>query len=163
MFETVIGFIVVGAAVVAFWAYQRSQAAMPQPIPVASDDPEMVAARVKAKVTVDEFRDLYASNPNGAWVKVPVTSSRAVLEWMVGDVVELTDVYVKVQLRGRPATHRGTFQGLQTFPLRDIADWQVCLPNGRYRGGYTQRVHFDRMRARGALAGAVASEAAKYD
>jgi hypothetical protein len=82
---------------------------------------------------------------------------------MVGDVVELTDVYVKVVFRGKPVTHRGAFQSLQTFPVREIADWHVVTAEGKYRGGFTQRVHFDRMRAAGTLVGQMAEEAAKYE
>jgi hypothetical protein len=123
----------------------------------------MAKARLTAQDTLGEFRDLFASHPQASLVKLPVTSSAGTLEWMVGDVLELTDTYVKVQFRGRPVTHRGAFQSIQTFPLREIADWHVTTSNGRHRGGYTQRVTFERMRAAGTLVGAAAEEASKYD
>jgi hypothetical protein len=163
MFETIVGLIVVGGALLAFMAYQRSRVSRGQVEPISADDPDMVAARVTANARLSEFLELYARYPTGCSVKLPITSSAGTLEWMVGDVVELTDTFVKVQLRGRPVTHRGAFQSLQTFPLREIADWHVTTPEGKYLGGFTQRVHFDRMRAAGTLTGALAEEAAKYE
>jgi hypothetical protein len=163
MFETIAGILVVGGALLAFMAYQRSQLAQHPVKPIAADDPDMVAARSTAQSTLAEFQQLYSQYPHSSLVKLPVTSSAGTLEWMIGDVVELTDTYVKVEFRGKPVTHWGTFQQLQTYPLREIADWHVTTSNGKYRGGFTQRVHFDRMRAVGALSGAEAEEAARYD
>jgi hypothetical protein len=163
MFETIAGLVVVGGALLAFLAYQRSQASPPEVNPIAADDPDMVKARSTAQETLIEFRDLFASHPQSSLVKLPVTSSSGTLEWMIGDVVELTDTYVKVEFRGRPVTHRGAFLSLQTFPVREIADWYVTTANGRYRGGFTRRVTFERMRAAGKLVGSAADEAAKYD
>jgi hypothetical protein len=163
MFETIVGIIVVGGALLAFLAYQRSQAIHGLVNPIAEDDPEMAAARSVAQSRLSEFRELYTRFPTTSSVKLPVTSSNATVEWMIGDVVELTDTYVKVQFRGRPVTHRGAFQSLQTFPLREIADWHVATSEGRYLGGFTQRVQFARMRAAGTLAGTAADEASRYD
>jgi|SRR6185295_11229151 len=163
MFETIVGLFVVGGALLAFLAYQRSQAAVPPPNPIAADDPEMAAARATAQSTLSEFHTLYSAYPTASQVKLPVTSSSGTIEWMVGSVVELTDTYVKVEFRGRPVTHRGAFQSLQTYPVRDIADWHVTTSNGKYRGGFTQRVRFDRMRAEGTLVGIAAEEAARYE
>ena len=163
MFETIAGIVIVGGALLAFMAYQRSQATASDVHPIAADDPEMAAARATAQSKIDEFRDLYALYPTASSVKLPVTSSAGTLEWMVGDVVELADTFVKVQFRGRPLTHHGAFQALQTFPVRDIADWHVVTAEGRYRGGFTQRVTFDRLRAAGLLVGRYAEEAAKYE
>jgi hypothetical protein len=163
MFETIAGIVVVGSVLLAFMAYQRAQVTPREVNPIAADDSEMAKARSTAQETLGEFRDLFVAYPQASLVKLPVTSSTGTLEWMVGDVVELTDTYVKVQFRGRPVTHPGAFQSLQTFPLREIADWQVATSNGKYRGGYTQRVTFARMRAAGTLVGAAADEASKYD
>lgn len=162
MGETIIGMLFVGAVVVAFLAYRRS-AATTSPVPFSSDDPDMAAARAKARATIGEFRELYASNREAAQVKVPVTASSGVLEWMVGDVIDLTDFNVTVRLRGRPATHNGTFQPVQVFPVREIADWLVVTSDGKYRGGFTQRVHFDRMRHTGRLVGEDEAEASKFE
>jgi len=163
MFETIVGLFVVGGALLAFLAYQRSQTSGSPPNPIAADDPEMAAARSTAQSTLGEFRTLYSTYPAASQVKLPVTSSSGTVEWMVGAVVELTDTYVKVDFRGRPVTHRGAFQSLQTFPIRDIADWHVTTSDGKYRGGFTQRVHFERMRAAGTLVGSAAEEAARYE
>lgn len=163
MFETIAGIIVVGGALIAFLAYQRSQAPPSTVSSIAADDPEMISARAMAQSKIAEFRELFTRYPNGAMVKLPVESSSGTLEWMVGEVVELTENNVKVQFLGRPCTHRVAFQSLQTFPLREIADWHVVTTEGRYRGGFTQRVHFERMRAAGTLVGAAAEEAAKYE
>jgi hypothetical protein len=163
MFETIVGILVVGGALVAFLAYQRSQVAQHPVNPIAADDPEMAAARSTAQSSLAEFKTLYAQYPHASLAKLPVTSSAGTLEWMIGDVVELTDTYVKVEFRGKPVTHRGPFQQLQTYPLREIADWHVATQDGRYRGGFTQRVRLSRMRAAGTLSGSEAEEAAKYD
>ena len=163
MFEAIVGVVVVGCVLLAFVAYQRSQTAVPPPNPIEANDPEMAAARSMAKATLDEFRSLYSAYPNASQVKLPVISSDGIVEWMVGSVLELNDTYVKVEFRGRPATHRGAFQPIQSFPTREIADWHVVLSNGKVRGGYTQRVHFERMRAAGKLVGSAAEEAAKYE
>ncbi len=158
----IIGILVVGAVVAAFLAYQQSQT-REQAAPILSDDPEMADARATAASTIGEFRKLYAENQNSSRVKVPVTSSSGVREWMVGDVVALTEFNVTVQLHGRPATHRGSFDPVQAFPVKEIADWLVLTRDGKYRGGFTQRVHFERMRKAGTLVGAEAEEAARFD
>jgi uncharacterized protein YegJ (DUF2314 family) len=163
MGETIIGVLFVGAVVVAFLAYQRSRAATAPPVPISTDDPAMAAARAEARATIGEFRQLYASHREASQVKVPVTSSSGVLELMVGDVIDLTEFNVTVQLRGRPATHNGPFQPVQVFPLGEIADWLVVTPNGKYRGGFTHRVHVDRMRKAGTLVGAAEDEASKFE
>ncbi len=162
MIGAVIGILVVGAVVAAFLAYQRSQARQ-QAVPISPDDPEMADARATAASTIGEFRKLYAEHQNSSRVKVPVTSSSGVLEWMVGDVVALTEFNVTVQLHGRPATQRGTFEPVQVFSVKEIADWLVLTRDGKYRGGFTQRVHFERMRKAGTLVGTAAEEASKFD
>ena len=163
MFETFVGILIVGGALGAFLAYQRSRVVQQPANLIAADDPEMAAARASAQSSLAEFKKLYAQYPGASLAKLPTTSSAGMLEWMVGDVVELTDTYVKVEFRGKPVTHRGPFQQVQTFPLREIADWHVATPDGRYRGGFTDRVRFNRMRVAGALSGSEAEEAEKYD
>jgi hypothetical protein len=162
MGETLLGLLIVGAVVVAFLVYQRSQARAPV-YEIAADDPEMIAARQRARDTLDGSRRLFDAGAAEAGVKVPVSSSSGTIEFMIGDLVELTDVYVKIQFRGKPVTHSGAFQPIQSFPLREIADWFVVLPTGKIRGGFTQRVHFDRLRASGRLHGIMNQEAAKYE
>jgi uncharacterized protein YegJ (DUF2314 family) len=159
---TLIGVLIMSGVVAAFLAYQRSQSSVPV-YEISPDDAEMIAARKKAQETLAELKEAINSGIPTAAVKIPVASSSRTIEYMVGDVIELTDIFVKVQVRGRPVTHSGAFQPVQSFPLREIADWFYELPNGKIRGGFTQRVHFARLRAAGKLGGVMKSEATKYE
>ncbi len=126
--------------------------------------PEMAAARADALATIGQFRELYASHRR----LLASQSAGYILGGRIGmdgegDVVGLTDFNVTVQLHGRPSSHRGSFQPIQSFPIREIADWLVVTADGKYRGGFTQRVHFDRMRKAGTLVGAAAEEASRFE
>lgn len=162
MGETLIGVLIVSAVVAVFLVYQRSQSSAPV-YEINADDAEMIAARKKAQETLAELKEAIDSGIPAAAVKIAVTSSSGTIEYMVGDVIELTGIFVKVQFRGRPVTHAGAFQPIQSFPLREIADWFYETPNGKIRGGFTQRVHFARLRSAGQLDGIMKSEAERYE
>jgi len=162
MFEYIAYSVAILAVAVACLFYLRSQDRETSFNPIQDDDPEMVSARQKARVELPKFRVLLASPHERAVVKVPVTSSRGVVEWMWGDVREIRDTFVSLHFTGRPATHRGKFQPFQTFPINDLADWLVVTGERRF-GGYTQRVTFQRLEAEGRMDPVTAAEAAKYE
>lgn len=163
MGEAILGVAFALAAIAAGFLYIRGNTRPPPAVPVEADDAELIQARRAAQASISEFRALFYEHPAGAVAKVPVKASSGILEWMFGEVLELTDVFVKVQFQSKPQTHRGAFDAIQSFPLRDIADWIIIMPGNRRRGGFTQRVHFARLRAAGQLHGAAAEEASKYD
>jgi hypothetical protein len=47
---------------------------------------------------------------------------------------------VNVRLVTPPVTHTGPLERLHTKSLDELEDWQVTLPDGKVRGGFTMRV-----------------------
>src|SRR5262245_7198252 len=116
------------------------------PIPISDDDPEMLAARRRARDTLGEMRLLHSQPNSGVRLKVPFVTSSGVRELLWAELRDLRAEDAQVLYLTPPVTHTGRLERLHVHPLWDVVDWQVELPDGRYRGGFTMRVMFARHR-----------------
>src|SRR5262245_30284766 len=103
MFEYIAYSVTILVVVVAFLLYLRGQGRETSINPIQEDDPKMISARQKARIELPKFRALLTAPHDRAVVKVPVTSSRGVVEWIWGDVRELRDSFVSLHFSSRPA------------------------------------------------------------
>jgi uncharacterized protein YegJ (DUF2314 family) len=118
----------------------------PPPLRIAPDDPLMGEAHVRARATVKRLRSYFAQHPRACSAKVPFRTDGDVVEHLWGQVEALTEKSVRVTLRNRPVTQKGPPPRVLEVPLDQIDDWEVHLPDGTIRGGFTTRVMFVRAR-----------------
>ena len=140
----VVGVLVV--AVVVWWRFFHIARPVFPPLEIADNDPLMAEANRKAQRTLDRFRGLYADLNQNARVKVPFVTSAGVREYLWAEVRELGEEDAEVLYLTPPVTHEGRLDRIHRHPLSEIVDWQVELPDGSYRGGFTMRVMFRRGR-----------------
>jgi uncharacterized protein YegJ (DUF2314 family) len=160
-------FTILAVALGLLWVWWRffhiARPAFP-PLQIADDDPLMADARSRAQKTLDRFRALYEAPHNGANVKVPFITSSGVREYLWAEVRRLGEADAEVLYVSPPVTHTGRLERVHTHPLSDVVDWQVILPSGRYRGGYTMRVMFVRGREQwGSLPPELEAEEQRYE
>jgi uncharacterized protein YegJ (DUF2314 family) len=158
--------LVVGTVAVvtlAGWLYWRVPRPKYPPLALEPDDPMLVDAVNQAKATLATFRDMVAAPHREAQVKVPFVTSSGTAEFLWAEVLTLRDADVDVRLLTPPVTHTGKVERLQTFPVDQLQDWMVILPDGKYVGGYSMRVLFKRGRELwGSLPPELEAEERKY-
>jgi uncharacterized protein YegJ (DUF2314 family) len=111
-------------------------------MPVADDDPLMAAARRKARETFAEFLALYPAHQADAMVKFRFETDHGTRENLWADLVSIDGQTATIYVRTPPRQHGGPFERRQQIPAERIIDWQIEMPDGTIRGGYTNRALF---------------------
>jgi uncharacterized protein YegJ (DUF2314 family) len=132
-------------------------------VPVALDDPLMLAAVDQARQTWGTFLRLYAEHPETTIVKFRLRTKSGDIENVWGDLLELGDDRATVSLRTPPVGETDAHGPQMTIPVADIVDWQIMFPDGTLRGGFTQQATFRIIeRDRGRLPRKFAEQLARY-
>lgn len=132
-------------------------------VPIAHDDPLMLAAVDQAKRTWSTFLHLYAEHPDTTIVKFRLRTKSGDIENVWGDLLELGDERATVSLRTPPVGETDVHEPRMTIPVADIVDWQIMFPDGTLRGGFTQQATFRIIeRDRGRLPRKFAEQLARY-
>ena len=132
-------------------------------VPIAHDDPLMLAAVDQARQTWGTFLRLYAAHPETTIVKFRLRTKSGDIENVWGDLLELRDDRATVSLRTPPVGETDAREPQMTIPVADIVDWQVMFPDGTLRGGFTQQATFRIIeRDRGRLPRKFAEQLARY-
>jgi hypothetical protein len=133
---------------VVVWLVMRSR---PEP-PGAFIDfskPPWSEAKAKAQQTVPVLRELFATHGSAIMVKYPLKTTRGENEHVWGALLELGETTLSATLdtplrQGKP---------LESPPfsvaLSELEDWQLELPNGAIRGGFTIRLDIQLAREQG--------------
>ena len=130
---------------------------------VSNDDPLMLSALEEAKRTWPQFRQLFALHPKDSLVKFRLTTKAGDIENVWGDLLELADETATVYLRTMPVGDADLSSRRMTIPVADIVDWQVMVPDGSLRGGFTQQATFRIIeREEGSLSNKFREELARY-
>jgi len=130
---------------------------------IAHDDPLMVSALDEARRTWSAFLRLYGDHPQTTIVKFRLRTTAGDVENVWGDLLELDGERATVSLRTPPVGKTDVRDPRMTVPLTDIVDWQVMLPDGSLRGGFTQQATFRIIeRDRGRLPPKFAEQLARY-
>jgi hypothetical protein len=75
-------------------------------MPIAADDPLMVAAMAKGRGTLPAFLSVYPDHASDSIVKFNFTTSAGEVEWLWGDLLSVEDDHARVYLRTRPGEAR---------------------------------------------------------
>lgn len=129
-----------------FWSKRRMAEPPAPPFEVAPDDPLLIEAIGKARETLDQFRELYAQRPRDSYVKISARSEDGRTEHLWGQLLDLTEDSMRLKPVNLHAAYNGPLEGELERPVSDLEDWQVELPDGNIRGGYTLQVMFIRAR-----------------
>jgi hypothetical protein len=130
---------------------------------IANDDPLMVAALERAKRTWNTFLRLYPEHPQATIVKFRLRTPAGEVENVWGDLLDLTSDHATVALRTPPVGKIEIRDPKMTVPVADVVDWQIVLPDGTLRGGFTQQATFRILeRDRGRLPQKFAEQLARY-
>ena len=133
------------------------------PLEFSDDDTEMNEARRRAQATLNRFRELYRGPHQGARVKVPLITSSGTREFLWAEVRQLGEQDLEVLYLTPPVTHTGRLERVHRHSVDDVVDWQIELPDGSYRGGFTMRVMFARGRQQwGSLPPELEAERRRY-
>jgi len=111
-------------------------------MPIAADDPLMVAAMAKGRETLPEFLKIYPDHASDSMVKFKFITSSGEVEWLWGDLLGLEEDRARVYIRTPPTKHEGTLDRTMMVALSDVVDWQVECRDGTLRGGFTNQAMF---------------------
>lgn len=130
---------------------------------VSNDDPLMLSALEEAKRTWPQFQLLFATHPKDSLVKFRLTTKTGDIENVWGDLLELAAETATVYLRTLPVGDADISSRRMSIPVTDIIDWQVMVPDGSLRGGFTQQATFRIIeREEGTLSPKFTEELARY-
>lgn len=129
--------------IVIYWFYFRIHRPEIPPLNIDENDPLMLKAINDSKSNIEEFKNLYSTNPNNAQVKIPFHSSTRQVEFLWGEVKKFENSRLDVFLLTPPVTHDGKLDRNQSYKLEDIIDWAFFMNDGKIKGGYTMKVMFE--------------------
>jgi len=102
-----------------------------------------------AQASIPLLRDLHRSGQYSVGVKYPLLNSHGEREHVWGELLQLSDDSLVASLETPLRRGRPTSDPPFTVPLADLADWQVQLPDGAIRGGFTTRLDIILARQKG--------------
>lgn len=111
-------------------------------MPIASDDPLLVAAMEKAKEAWPQFLEIYPQHREDSIVKFKIRTVDGEIENVWGDLLEIGSGTAQVYLRTPPIGEVDITDRRMTVPLDDIVDWQVEYRDGTLRGGFTMQATY---------------------
>jgi len=128
--------IPIGLGLGLLWAWSRQRGKSQTGQPVDTSDPLWLGAIAAARASQDQMRQLHEQHGSNLFVKYPLVARNGEVEHVWGALLESTPESLKVGLITPPVG------GLQAEPPFVIAssvleDWQVVLPDGKVRGGFT--------------------------
>lgn len=99
--------------------------------------PEWRAAVEKARESLPVLRELHGSAPQPVWVKYAIANARGEIEHVWGELQAIDAASFRATLatplRGGAPNDRPPF----TLAWSALEDWQLQLPDGRIRGGFS--------------------------
>ena len=111
-------------------------------MPLASDDPLMAAARADARASFEKFRQLFPEHSRDTMVRFALRVKNGDVEYVWGDLLELTETTAKVYLRTPPVAEADLPNRTMDIKVEDIDDWQIEFTDGTLQGGFTNRALF---------------------
>jgi len=126
----------IGLGLGLLWAWARLRRASQTARPVDTSDPIWLGAIVAAKASREEMLRLHSQYGSELLVKYPLRARNGEIEHVWGPLLEATNDAIKVGLATPPV---GGLDSEPPFVLapHDLEDWQLYLPDGMVRGGFT--------------------------
>jgi hypothetical protein len=107
------------------------------PIPIDPKDPLWRLSTSRAQATFAVMKELFSDKSLQVLVKYPMTPASGQREHVWGLLIDLSDSEMKVTLETPPVTGDQTPPKDLKVPVNELEDWQVQLPDGKIRGGFT--------------------------
>ena len=104
---------------------------------VGANHPLLLEARRRAKATLDNLRELHAGNAGQAQIRWAPAPGHSIAGWVWSDLLELGVETCVVAAPALPGVDAAQATPRQSVNLQDMIDWQVRLPQGAVRGGFT--------------------------
>jgi hypothetical protein len=126
----------IGLGLGLLWAWARRRGKSQTGRPVDTNDPLWLSAIAAARASQDEMRRLHEAHGPDLHVKYPLVAKSGEIEHVWGPLLELTAGSLKVGLATPPV---GGLQADPPFAIAssELEDWQLVLPDGKVRGGFT--------------------------
>ncbi|MEM1264263.1 MAG: DUF2314 domain-containing protein [Pseudomonadota bacterium] len=107
------------------------------PLPVAKDDPLMLAAIDQARDEIERFKAGLHDDATQAFVKFPLTSPGGDTEHIWGLVHEQSGGELTVSLANDPVEDQGELDAHERVAFERLEDWMLVGATGDTEGGYT--------------------------
>ncbi len=111
--------------------------------PIAPDDPLWVAALRKARDSIPLLRELQIAHKGEIAVKFPFRTDKDVTEHLWGRLLDLRERDLWLTVLTPPIAHDGIPPEHLKVPLADLEDWQLELPDGKIRGGFSTKAQME--------------------
>jgi hypothetical protein len=111
--------------------------------------PPWSEAKAKAQATIPVLRELYANYGNAIMVKYPLMTTRREHEHVWGTLLELAETTFSATLDTPVRSGRALSEPPFEVAIAELEDWQLELPDGAIRGGYTIRLDIELARSQG--------------
>jgi uncharacterized protein YegJ (DUF2314 family) len=106
-------------------------------MPIDPNDPLMLQAVDRAKMTFPKFLEVFPNHKSDSTVRFRFETDTGTVENLWGDLLDFNDESATVFLRTPPIDHNGDLDRTMTIKRDQINDWQVEFRDGTLRGGYT--------------------------
>jgi hypothetical protein len=104
---------------------------------VGANHPLLLEARRKANASLASLRQLHAGNAGRSQVRWAPAPSYTIADWVWSDLDELGADSCVVAVPALPGVDAAQAPQQHSVNLQDLVDWQVQLPDGSIRGGFT--------------------------
>jgi uncharacterized protein YegJ (DUF2314 family) len=99
--------------------------------------PELVESVAHAKASLPYFLDQVEKNPDGAYIKFPMTTAQGMTEHIWAYVHSYRDGKFNVSLANKPKDPKESAQGRRDVPIEEVEAWQVLQPDGQIKGAFS--------------------------
>jgi len=126
----------IGVGLGLLWAWSRQRGKSQTGRPVDTNDPLWLGAIAAARASQDEMRRLHGTHGSDLFIKYPLIAKNGEVEHVWGPLLESTHESLRVGLATPPV---GGLNSEPPFTIAssDLEDWQLVLPDGKVRGGFT--------------------------
>lgn len=129
------------------WMVVKSRARPGMQVDTTSQPWATAIARTQASVPT--LRELFADGGSPIDVKFPLQNSKGETEHVWGELQTLSEETFTADLRTPMRRGRPMSQPPFELPIAALEDWQVELPDGRIRGGFTTQLEISLARQQG--------------
>jgi hypothetical protein len=141
--------IPIGVGLGLLWAWARNRGRLRVVTAVDVTDARWSEAIARARSTLSEMRSLHDAWASEMHVKYPLKTKTGSIEHVWGRLISLSANEMTVSLETQPI-EAPVDAAPFTVPVSDLEDWQLVLPDGRIRGGFTTRAQIEIAKASGA-------------
>jgi hypothetical protein len=104
---------------------------------VGANHPLLLEARRKAQATLASLRELHADNAGRSQIRWAPVPGYTIAGWIWSDLLELGAESCVVAVPSLPGFAEAQAPTQHSVSLQDLIDWEVLLPDGSVRGGFT--------------------------